>query len=55
MDIWFNNWNNTTEKNDDTSEGISTPHPKINESFGREVKEDKSVSDSNNKGLFSVA
>ena len=54
MHILFNDWNNTTEKNDDTSEVISTPHPKINEAVGREVEVDKSSSDSNDKGLCSV-
>ena len=55
MHILLNNWNNSTEENNDTSEGISTPNHKINESVGREVEEDESGSDSNDKGLCSVA
>ena len=55
MHILLNNLNNTTEKNNDTSEGISTPHPKINEAVGKEVEEDESGSDSNDKCLCSVA
>ena len=55
MHILLNNLNNTTEKNNDTSEGISTPHPKINEAVGKEVEEDESVIYGNNEGLFSVA
>ena len=54
MHILFNHWNDTTEKNDDTSEVMSTPHPKINEAVGGEVEVDESGSDSNDKGLCSV-
>ena len=52
MHILLNHWNNTTDKNDDTSEGMPTPHPKINESVGREGEEDKSGGDSNKKVFF---
>ena len=54
MRIFFNHWNNNTDKNDDTSEGMSTPHTKRNEAAGREGEEDESCSDRNDKGLCSV-
>ena len=53
MHILFNRWNNTTEKNDDASEVMSINHTKINEAVDREVEEDKSGSDINDKGLHS--
>ena len=55
MHILLNNWNNTTEKNDGTSEIISTPHPKINEAVSREGEENESGSERNDIGLCSIA
>ena len=54
MHILLNNGNNTTEKSDDASEGMSTPQPKTNKTVGREVEEEESGSDRNGKGLCSV-
>ena len=54
MHILLNYWNNTTDKNNDTLEGISTPHTKRNEAVGREGEEDDSGSDINDKGLCSA-
>ena len=55
MHILLNHWYNTIEKRDDTSEGMSTSHPKRNEAVDREGEEDDSGSDRNDKGLCSVA
>ena len=54
MSILLNNYYNTTEKNDDTSESMSIPRPKRNEAVDREGEEDESGSGSNYKGLCLV-
>ena len=54
MSIVFNHRNNTTEKNDDTSKGMSTTRPKINVAVRREGEEDESGSDNIDKCLCSV-
>ena len=44
----------TTEKNDDNSESMSTPHTNINKAVCREGEEDESGSDSNDEVLCSI-
>ena len=44
----------TTEKNDDNSESMSTPNTKINQAVGREGQEDELGSDRNDEGLSSI-